>query len=109
MKPTVSVADDNNSWKLVENQLRSRFPLRNVTFVDPIKGNQLTLIPKLDLEFKKFDSKMFPSFTPGAVQTNVYFLHIYIILADDFEIFKNETRSRLKDWWNSVGTKKNQV
>ena len=109
MKPTVTIADDGNSWKIIEKEFKSRFPIRNAAFVDPVKGNQLTTVPSLDVDFKRFDPKMFPSFTPGAVQTNIFFLHIYIISVDDFEMFKNETRSKLKDWWNSVGAKKNQV
>ena len=109
MKPTVTYQDDGNSWKLIENELKTRFPLKNVAFVDPLRGNQVVQVPRLDVEFLRFDLKIFPTFTPGAVQANKFFLHLYIISQDDLEMFKNETRGKLKDWWASVGTKKNQV
>lgn len=73
--------EDGNVWPTFASELSSRIPMKNVDFLNPLL-NETHTIPSLDLEFRNFTPDMFPKFTPGAVQHNLYFVHIFIVSTD---------------------------
>ncbi|KAJ3305631.1 hypothetical protein HDV03_001276 [Kappamyces sp. JEL0829] len=108
VRPLTLDAEDGNIWATYfQPELQARLPLKNLDFKNPLQ-NESHVISTVELEIRKYSVEMFPKFTPGAVQHNLYFVHMFIVSTDDVEVYRSTTRKLIQEWLNVVGNKKNQ-
>ncbi|KAI8911655.1 hypothetical protein EDD86DRAFT_264201 [Gorgonomyces haynaldii] len=90
---------------MIEQEFIKRLPLRNLQWQSK---NTTKIIANLDLDIKRFQPDIFPKFTPGAVVTNVFFVHLFFVGCEDVDQYRSSVRKQLQDWLNAVCSKKNQ-
>lgn len=79
-KPIITYAHEgnNNLLNSFTQELNARLPLVNIDFTNPLRTESHS-ISRLELDVKAYSADIFPSFIPGAIQRNLYFLHIFIV------------------------------
>ncbi|KAF9452305.1 hypothetical protein P691DRAFT_805187 [Macrolepiota fuliginosa MF-IS2] len=98
------------AWKQIQVALKAQFPLRNIHW-KPLSRSSILTIQELDVKFVPFESVRdeHVSQIPMTLLEKPL-LHIYVITCEpgDLETYKSTVKKQVKEWHNSVLSRKNQ-
>ncbi|KAF5358539.1 hypothetical protein D9756_001945 [Leucocoprinus leucothites] len=98
------------AWKQIQAALQAQFPLRNIHWKPP-SGSSLLTIQELEVDFVPFETVRdeHASQIPMTLLDRPL-LHIYVVTCEpgDIEAYKATVKKQVKDWHNSVVSRKNQ-
>ncbi|OBZ90744.1 Trafficking protein particle complex subunit 10 [Choanephora cucurbitarum] len=103
-KLTVTYCDEYDVWPLIADDLSSRLPLRNLKW-QPSSQRAECIIPILEIDLKRFTIDYTP---PSLSDTQTTYLNLYFVACDDNEDYKNRVRKNIRNWVETIQTKKNQ-
>ncbi|EKM83061.1 hypothetical protein AGABI1DRAFT_118454 [Agaricus bisporus var. burnettii JB137-S8] len=107
---TASSLLSTETWKQIHAALKVQFPLRNIHW-KPASGSSILTIQELDVKLVPFENVRdeHASQIPMTLLEKPL-LHIYVVACEpgDLETYKNSVKRQVKDWHNSVVSRKNQ-
>eukprot|EP00842_Homolaphlyctis_polyrhiza_P006352 jgi/Hompol1/6718/HPOL_002317-RA len=134
----MTYAEDTQIWNAIASDFKSRLPLRQLAWSQPLAATRAgasvagsantntntstnsnsstsastntasTSINSLGLDIKPFSASLLPKYTPGSLQLNSVFMHVFFVGCEDVEYYKNNVKKLIQDWLNSVMNKKSQ-
>ncbi|RCI03830.1 hypothetical protein CU098_007459 [Rhizopus stolonifer] len=103
-KLTVTYCDEYDVWPLIADDLSSQLPLRNLKW-QPSSQRAECVIPILEVDLKRFTIDYTP---PLLSDTQTTYLNLYFVACDDNEDYKTRVRKNIRNWVETIQTKKNQ-
>ncbi|KAL1918276.1 uncharacterized protein VTP21DRAFT_2936 [Calcarisporiella thermophila] len=99
----VTYYDEYGLWPQIADELSSRIPLKNLHWNSA--QHPARTIHSLEIDLKRFT----PDTSPQHMLHIQYpYLNLYFVACDDSETYRNNVRKQIKDWLDTVTSKKNQ-
>ncbi|GAA5815085.1 hypothetical protein MFLAVUS_008591 [Mucor flavus] len=103
-KLIVTYCDEYGVWPLIADDLSARLPLRNLKW-QPSSQRAECIIPILEVDLKRFTAEHTPQLLST---TQTVYLNLYFVFCDDNEVYKNQVRKNIRNWVETIQSKKNQ-